>query len=68
MIKKRKNDCVDAEKIIKIKAAYKQKKTNSGQVNDPFTTVSYRSLANQYNISHTLVASIVHGEYDFLLK
>ena len=52
----------DAE-VEEIKLLYKQGKEDNLKDNDPTTKVSYRKLAEQYGVSHTLIKDIINGKH-----
>lgn len=52
----------DAE-VEEIKLLYRQGKEDNLKDNDPTTKVSYRKLAEQYGVSHTLIKDIINGKH-----
>ena len=55
-------ELTDAE-VEEIKLLYKQGKEDNLKDNDPTTKVSYRKLAEQYGVSHTLIKDIINGKH-----
>lgn len=52
------------EQVEEIKEVYKKAQENNQNINknNPFVKVSFRKLAEKYNVSHSLVRDIIRGK------